>query len=97
MSTYVDSLMPCRPNGRWPWSQSCHLFADTLDELHDFATRLGLRRAWFQNHRRLPHYDLTSNKRRQAVKLGAVEATRKQVAIMFWGEDAAPLGLTADS
>ncbi|QWQ39587.1 DUF4031 domain-containing protein [Streptomyces sp. YPW6] len=26
----------------------CHLTADTEDELHAFAARLGLRRSWFQ-------------------------------------------------
>lgn len=52
------------------WS---HLSADTDDELHDFAARLGLRRAWFQDDvdpmRR--HYDLTESKRRTAIALGA--------------------------
>lgn len=37
-----------------------HLVSDqSLDELHRFAGALGLRRAWFQNHR-IPHYDLTT-------------------------------------
>jgi len=31
-----------------------------------------LKRTWFQN-KRIPHYDLTANKRRQAVSLGATE------------------------
>jgi len=59
------------------------LFADTLEELHLFAGRLGLHRKWFQDHRRLPHYDLTPNKRRQAVALGAVEVNRKRVVAMM--------------
>lgn len=28
---------------------SAHLTADTLDELHAFAARLGLKREWFQD------------------------------------------------
>lgn len=51
-----------------------HLVSDeSLEELHAFARRLGLRRSWFQgvreNH---PHYDLTTdNKRCGALEAGA--------------------------
>jgi hypothetical protein len=52
--------------------ESCHLTTDgPLDELHAFAARLGLQRAWFQPGS-TPHYDLTPNKRAQALQLGAV-------------------------
>ncbi len=74
---YVDDLFPVRPSAApaaWRWTHACHLWGDTLGELHDFARRLGLRRSWFHDHRRVPHYDLTGNKRRQAVLLGAVES-----------------------
>jgi alkanesulfonate monooxygenase SsuD/methylene tetrahydromethanopterin reductase-like flavin-dependent oxidoreductase (luciferase family) len=50
--------------------------ADTLAELHEMAERIGLKRAWFQEHPRFPHYDLTRNKRRMAVKCGAIEQRR---------------------
>jgi hypothetical protein len=49
----------------------CHMWADTPDELHAFARRLGLKRAWFQDHRLLPHYDLTGPRLIAALKLGA--------------------------
>jgi len=57
---------PARKHGtRW-----CHLVSDTSHaELHAFATRLGLRREWFQRD----HYDLTPGMRAKAVRLGAVE------------------------
>lgn len=43
--------------------QSCHLMADTSDELHAFAARLGLRREWCQHQGRvLEHYDLMPSK-----------------------------------
>jgi hypothetical protein len=69
MGVYVDKLRD------WGWrlGPSSHLIADTLDELHAFAARLGLRRAWFQNARSAPHYDLTAKRREVAVRLGAVE------------------------
>ncbi len=52
-----------------------HLRADTLNELHEFARTLGLRRAWFQGRAsRFPHYDLTTtNARRRAKAAGAIE------------------------
>jgi hypothetical protein len=74
MAVYVDWLSPCVPNARWRYSQSCHLMADSIEELHKFALeKLGLKITWFQNHASHPHYDLTPGKRAQAVKLGAVE------------------------
>lgn len=77
MPVYVDDLMTCIPNANWRWSKSCHLIADTVDELHVFARRIGMKRAWFQNGSRLPHYDLNENRRRIAVREGAVELDRR--------------------
>jgi hypothetical protein len=79
VSVYVDALFPVRPFAKvkaaaWRWDEACHLWGDTLEELHAFAKRLGLRRSWFQDHTRVPHYDITRNKRRQAVLLGALES-----------------------
>lgn len=79
MSVYVDPLLPCILNKNWKYNYSCHLVADTITELHEFAMWLGLKPSWFQN-KTIPHYDLTSNKRKQAVKLGAVEIDKKQFA-----------------
>jgi hypothetical protein len=33
--------------------------------------RLGLKRAWFQDRSKYPHYDLTKSKRELAIKYGA--------------------------
>jgi len=78
MSVYVDPLMPCQPNKRWRWNQVSHLIADSLEELHEFAARLGLKREWFQNHRLAPHYDLTPGKRNLAIQYGVVELTHRE-------------------
>jgi len=72
VTVYVDD-----PVYLWRSRHWCHMFADEVDELHEFAKRLGLRRSWFQNDERLPHYDVTENKRREAVRLGAVEVDRR--------------------
>jgi DNA topoisomerase IB len=54
--------------------ESCHLIvAGKLEDLHVFAKRLGLRREWFQGNASWPHYDLTPNKRKLAISLGAIE------------------------
>lgn len=72
---YVDQ--PIHP---WRGKKWCHLVADDLDKLHEFATKLGLKREWFQNHKIQPHYDITIAKREQAIKLGAKPITTKQMS-----------------
>lgn len=76
MSIYVSEMMISLISPRWRYSHHCYLVADTTKELHSFARKLSLKRSWFQN-KTLPHYDLTINKRRQAVKFGAIEINRK--------------------
>jgi hypothetical protein len=73
---YVD-------DATWEWRGQlwCHLLADSIEELHTFARCLGLRRTWFQSSSKFPHYDLTANKRLQAIRLGA-QAVDVRSAIM---------------
>lgn len=78
MPVYVDDLI----DYVWSLGQSCHMLADTEQELHEFAiTKLGFKRSWFQSgdDHTLPHYDLTKGKRFQAVKAGAIEINRDQL------------------
>ena len=75
MTVYVDDMLMQATVGRVT-SRWSHLMADTDDELHEFAARLGMRRSWAQ----FPgtpksHYDLTEGKRWQAIRLGAVQIT----------------------
>ena len=78
MSVYVDELVASTPTAKWPYRRACHLYADTIGELHELAGLIGLSRSWFQNCRRsnFPHYDLTAYKRQQAIARGAIEAGR---------------------
>ncbi len=79
---YVDGLTPCVPSSAWRGSVSAHLFVapyTNLLILHEFADKLGLRRSWFQKGKRMPHYDVTPGKWRQAVAAGAVLVARKQM------------------
>lgn len=73
MSVYVDQLRYVeRKTRNWRHEQACHLMADTVAELHEFAGKMQLKRCWFHNGSQ-PHYDLTANKRLQALIAGAIE------------------------
>jgi hypothetical protein len=48
------------------------MFADSEEELHEFANKIGMKSEWFQN-KKLPHYDLTVKRRQLALSLGAIE------------------------
>jgi hypothetical protein len=72
MTVMVDELRVWPTKLRIFKGGSAHLTTDgTLDELHAFAVRLGLRREWFQEHRIAPHYDLTPRRHALALALGA--------------------------
>lgn len=78
MSVYIDHAFAYGEWGRW--SGGGHLQADTPEELHAFAERLGLRRAWFQSKPGRPendHYDLTAAGRLRALELGAIAEDRR--------------------
>jgi hypothetical protein len=79
MSVYVDSLFDHNGSATFQWKRSCHMYADTLEELHSMATLIGMRRTWFQDKPTLPHYDLVPSRRFKAVKFGAIEHTRQQL------------------
>ena len=58
----------------------CHMVSDSSSgELHRFAQRLGLRRKQFQEHGRLPHYDLRPEVREKALSLGAEAVSSKEL------------------
>lgn len=77
MTVYVDDIR-VYPGAAKPFhAGSCHMTADTLKELHDMASRIGLKRAWFQDGK-MPHYDLTPARRVTALIAGAVYKPMKQ-------------------
>ena len=71
MTVYVDDAVTLWRGQRW-----AHLMADTLDELHAMAARLGVPRHAFQNRTSGAHYDVTAMLREQAIALGAVPISR---------------------
>lgn len=86
MTVYVDNARISATVGRHS-SQWSHLFADTQEELHEFAKHLGLKRSYFQPGRPLAgkpspywHYDVTEGKRQQAIKMGAKTVEYREAA-----------------
>lgn len=74
MAVYVDGL---RDYG-WHRGPSCHLIADSVEELIEFAETIGMRREWFQA-KSTPHFDLTAVGRSAAVAMGAVELNNREL------------------
>ena len=78
MTVYVDSM-----RARFGRMIMCHMIADTDDELHAMADRIGVRRRWHQAPpRHDSHYDIALTKRRAAVEAGAIEVTWKVLSMM---------------
>lgn len=79
MTVYVDNMRAAF--GRMVM---CHMLADTDDELHAMAARVGVARRWWQSPEKTSgsHYDIALSKRAMAVRLGAVEITLRQAAAM---------------
>ncbi|MEX2324439.1 MAG: DUF4031 domain-containing protein [Nitriliruptoraceae bacterium] len=71
MTILVDT-----PKWQWRGRKWAHLVSDTsYDELHTFASELGLRREWFQGD----HYDIDVQLRYTALARGAEEVTSREL------------------
>lgn len=78
MAVYVDDM-----RAGYGRMVMCHMIADTDEELHAMADRIGVARRWFQKPgtpRR--HYDIALTKRALAVQAGAIEITWRQASCM---------------
>ncbi|WP_083253631.1 DUF4031 domain-containing protein [Pandoraea sp. ISTKB] len=92
MTVYVDDMRA--PYGRM---LMCHMLADSDEELHEMASRIGVARRWHQkSDTPHSHYDICMSKRAIAVKLGAVEVTRKGVVAVIRARRAAQLAIDRD-
>lgn len=79
MTVYVDDM-----KAAFGQMVMCHMLADTDDELHAMADRIGVQRRWWQSPAKTSgsHYDIALGKRAQAVRAGAVEITWLQASAM---------------
>lgn len=80
MTVYVDDMQaPFKPDhapGRT--YVMCHMIADTEEELHLMADRIGVARKWYQGD----HYDIAKSKRELAIKAGATPITWRELGRM---------------
>lgn len=94
MTVYVDDMHTV-PLGRYRKMKMSHMIADSLDELHLMADKIGVDRRWYQGppKTRVAHYDICLSKRGLAVKHGAVEITMSEAGrlIRSWREQAATM------
>lgn len=56
----------------------CHMLADTVEELHEMAEKIGMKREWFQE-KSTPHYDVSLSRRKLALENGAIEIDKEKV------------------
>lgn len=77
MTVYIDDMYKY-PMGQFRRMKMSHMIADSDDELHAFAARIGMARSWFQGD----HYDVSKAKRDEAIKLGAIPISLRQCAAM---------------
>jgi len=77
MTVYVDDMY-LYPMGRFGRMKMSHLVADDEEELHAMAARIGVARRWYQGD----HYDIAQTKRAEALALGAVAVTLRQLSAM---------------
>ena len=75
MSVYVDNAL-----NNYGQMEMKHMIADTLEELHKMADKIGVKRKWFQNTNH-PHYDICLSKRKLAIKYGAIPVSSQDLLI----------------
>ena len=73
-------------HGPRDWHYWCHMASDDLspegiEQLHRLAESIGMRREWFQNHPRHPHYDLAPDRRAMAIAAGAVPVSSRELVL----------------
>lgn len=81
MTVYVDDMYKY-PIGQFRRMKMSHMMADTEQELHDMADKIGVARKWYQGD----HYDICMSMRAKAVKLGAKEITWRELSVMWQGK-----------
>ena len=74
MAIYVDFM--CIEYRGYKW---CHMLADSLQELHDFAELIEVDKRLFHRNASYPHYDVTVQMRLLAIENGALPADRKKI------------------
>lgn len=66
------------------------MVSDSLEELHQMASQIGVARKHFQDKSYKPHYDVCRKMKRKAIELGAIEVEEREIIILLkrsYGKD----------
>lgn len=77
MAVYLDkSTNILKGKSEWPMV-TCHMIADSVEELFEMANKIGLRPEWFQpwSH---PHFDVSKTRQTRALAHGAKRLERAE-------------------
>ncbi|MEJ6002532.1 DUF4031 domain-containing protein [Paucibacter soli] len=68
----------------WRGMKMSHMIADSDEELHAMAAKIGVQRRWWQSPEKTSgsHYDICLSMKAKAIKLGAIAITDRQCASM---------------
>lgn len=79
MPVYIDDFF-----ANYGRMKMCHMLADTDEELHSMADRIGIQRKWWQSPHKTSgsHYDIAISKRKLALEFGAIAISYRQAAAM---------------
>jgi hypothetical protein len=82
MAVYVDDVFI--PFGRMIM---CHMAADSASELVKMADKIGVQRKWLQYPGTdKEHFDVSKEKRKLAIRYGAVPVTARWLCSRKWGQ-----------
>ncbi len=77
MTVYIDDMYRYA-FGAFKGMRMSHMIADSDEELHAMAARIGMKREWFQGD----HYDVPLPNRELAIEAGGIAITYRQAGAM---------------
>jgi len=75
MAILVDCSPVKKKNRLWYFMTS----NESLEELKEFARKLGLRREWLKTEGNLPRFEIVPSFRARAIQMGAIPASVKEL------------------
>ena len=65
------------------YTDGTHLISSkSVEELHLFGKKVGLKREWFQE-KKIPHYDITTKRMlNKCLKAGAIKVSAKSIVVL---------------
>ena len=79
MTVYVDQPIYARSASKKPRKLYSHMVADTFDELHAFAAKIGVKKHFFHRAKTAHHYDINSDQFKIAVDNGAKVVDSREI------------------